>query len=416
MNVLFVTPYLPFPPVSGGRLQTFLRMKHLRARGHAVFLMTLALQQDFGNITELKKLIDDVGCVFVRPDLTKLKGLFRKSLLYEIFTLDRRFGKAASLFAGRNAIDVAVFEGLGTAQYRDWIPRIPSVLYQHNVEHEITGQLAAYVRRSPLKLVKGGAGEVMRNLYLWFFGRKETELVRIFESGSLNKFDRVVACSERDADILRKEAPGTSIVTIPWAVRRPEGFWQPGEKGVRDLVFVGSMTWEPNRDAVLWFANEIFPLLRKSRVKTRLVIAGSGMTKEVACLDNGSDIIVKGFVPDIAGFLLDADVFVAPLRLGSGVNVKVLEAMACGLPVVTTPKGAEGIGTGDGGYFAVASTPEEFVHAVESLLRNRDSARSMGTKAREYIAAHHDIDAVIGAFEEVLSDGMKEAKARGGVG
>jgi glycosyltransferase involved in cell wall biosynthesis len=96
--------------------------------------------------------------------------------------------------------------------------------------------------------------------------------------------------------------------------------------------------------------------------------------------------------------------------------VKVLEAMACGLPVVTTPKGAEGIGTGDGGYFAVASTPEEFVHAVESLLRNRDSARSMGMKAREYIAAHHDIDAVIGAFEEVLSEGMKEAKARGGVG
>lgn len=416
MNVLFVTPYLPFPPVSGGRLQTFLRLKHLRDRGHAVFLMTLALQEESGNIAELKKLIDDVGCLFVKPDLTKMKDLFRESLLYELFTLDRRFGEALSAFADRHAIDVAVFEGLGAAQYRDSISRIPSVLYEHNVEHEIAGQLEAYVRRSPLKLFGSKPGEVMRNLYLWLFGKKETELVRVFEAGALEKFDRVVACSERDADILKKEAPAASIVAIPWAVRRPERYWQPREKGVRDLVFVGSMTWEPNRDAVLWFVNEIFPLLRKSRVKTRLLIAGSGMTGEVARLDNGSDIIVKGFVPDIAEFLLEADVFVAPLRLGSGVNVKVLEAMSYGLPVVTTPKGAEGIGTGGFGYFTVASTPKEFGYAVESLLRDPDSARAMGTKAREYISAHHDIDPVIAAFEEALFSGMKEAKARGGAG
>ena len=413
MKILFITPFLPYPPVSGGRLQTYLRMEHSRKRGHSVFLMTLGLPSDSGNVLALKKVFDGVECIYARPDIAKIKEVFRKSLLYEIFTLDRRFGEELKLFAHNKGIDIAVFEGLGVAQYRDFIPRIPSVLYEHNVEHEITGQLASYLRKSPLKIFGSRPDETMRNLYLYLFGGKERRLVRSLEIESIKKFDLTMTCSDRDADILKKDVPDASCVTIPWAVRKPEKYWLPGDREVRNLVFVGSMAWEPNRDAVLWFAKEIFPMVRKCPVRTKLLIAGSGMVKEIAGLDNQEDIIVKGFVPDISETLLEADVFIAPVRFGSGVNVKVLEAMAYGLPVITTPKGAEGIKAKDLVHFMVAETREEFALAVQHLLQNPEAGRTMGMNAKEYIATHHDIERVIGSVEEALFNVVKAGSPPG---
>jgi glycosyltransferase involved in cell wall biosynthesis len=388
-------------------MQTFLRLENLKKRGNSVFLMTLGLPGDAGHILSLKKIIDDVECVYARPDLSKARHLFRKSVLYEIFTYDRRFAEILRLFAQTKAIDVAVFEGLGVAQYRGAVPHIPAVLYEHNVEHEITGQLVSYLRKSPLKVFGGGADETLRNFYLYLFGGKEKELVRALEVDSLTRFDLVMTCSRRDADMLNKDAEGASLLTVPWLTAKPEKFWSPEKREICTLVFVGSMAWEPNRDAVLWFVKKIFPMVRQGPVRAKLMIAGSFMTKEIAGLDNRKDIIVKGFVRDISEVLLEADVFIAPVRLGSGVNVKVLDAMSFGVPVITTPKGAEGIEGADGEHFMVARNEEEFASAVAYLFRNPEVRKSLGVKAREYISEYHGIDKTIGAFEEALVEVVK---------
>jgi glycosyltransferase involved in cell wall biosynthesis len=414
MNVLFVTPFLPYPPVSGGRMQAFLRLSNLKKRGTAVFLMTLGLPGDTGNVLALKKFLDDVECIYARPDFSKARGVFRKSLLYEIFTYDRRFGKTLRRFVRAKGIDVAVFEGLGVAQYRDDIPDVPSVLYEHNVEHEVIGQLVAYLRKSPLKRVGGRADETLRNLYLCIFGAREKGLVHSLETAALKKFDTVMTCSERDAYILKEEAPDVCPLTIPWGIEIPGKRWAPGERAVRNIVFVGSMAWEPNRDAITWFVSEIFPIVRRGPVKTRLVIAGSSMTGEIAGLDNGVDIIVKGFVEDISEVLLDADVFIAPVRFGSGVNVKVLEAMSYGVPVVTTPKGAEGTGGRHGEHFMVAQNEGEFASAIGRLFENTAAGESLSVKGRQYISEHHGMDKVIGIFEEALVSVVKKRESRPG--
>jgi glycosyltransferase involved in cell wall biosynthesis len=412
MNVLFVTPFLPYPPVSGGRVQTFLRLSNVKKRGNSVFLMTLGLPGETGSVRALKESMDDVECIYTRPDFSKAKGVFGKSLLYEIFTYDRRFGGRLRSFARTKEIDVAVFEGLGVAQYREDIPDVPSILYEHNVEHEVVGQLVSYLRKSPLKILGSRTDETLRNMYLCVFGTREKALVRLLEDSALRKFDLVMACSERDADILKKEAPDAQLLAVPWGIEIPEKKWAYRQRDVRNIVFVGSMAWEPNRDAVTWFVRAIFPLVKRGPVKTRLVIAGSSMTGEIAGLAD-DDIIVEGFVEDISRVLLDADVFIAPVRFGSGVNVKILEAMSYGVPVVTTPKGAEGTGGRDGEHFMVAGDEGEFASAIGCILENAAVRESLSAMGREYVSEHHGIDKIIGIFEDALVSVVKARQPRG---
>jgi len=374
----------------------------MKKRGHSVFLMSLALKKEENSILELKDYLDDVGYIFAKPDYRKMQYLMRKSLLYEIFTYDRQFSKKLGSFAHQNNVDIAVFEGLGVAQYRNAIPGVPSVLSKHNIEYEIIEHLVLALRESPARVLTGPADEKLKNIYLYLFGKREKKLVMTYELASLLKFDLIMTCSERDAAVLGSGGNEVPYVTIPWCIEKPIGFNNPIQKDVYTLLFVGSMEWEPNRDAVRWFVREIFPLLRKKGKEVNLVIAGSGISEEIQNLGNGKDIDVKGYVPDISDVFLDADIFIAPIRLGSGVNVKVIEAMSYGVPVVTTSKGVEGIGVKDGEHVIVADTPEEFAHNIISLVMNPEIRKSLGVAARKYISRHHLTDSVMEVFERAL--------------
>ena len=402
MNILFVTPYLPYPPVSGGRLQTFLRINYLKKRGHSVFLMTLARTGEYNYVVELKNYLDEVECIYREPDFTKVRYLFRKNLLHEIFTHDRRFGEKLRSFADSKKVDISLFEGLGVAQYRDFIPHVPSALYEHNVEYEITEQFVSNLRKSPLKVLKGKMDEKMRNCYLYLFGEREIKLVRKFEVNSLRKFGLFITCSQRDAHILERDTKETPHIVIPWCIEMPVEFNKPQEKDIYSLVFVGSMEWEPNRDAIKWFVKEIFPLIKKKIKNIKLLIVGSFMSEDVQRLDNKKDILVKGFVPDISEVFRETDIFIAPVRLGSGVNVKVLEAMSYGVPVITTSKGAEGIEALHGEHFLIVNTPEEFTDTIKYLLDNKETRKMLGMNAREYISKYHEADKVIELLENIL--------------
>lgn len=407
MNVLFVTPYLPYPPISGGRLQTFLRLKYFKKRGHSVFLMTFALEDECDGILELKGHIDDIKYVYPRTDLSKIKHLAKKSLLYEIFTYNRSFGENLKSFSEDREIDIAVFEGLGVAQYRDSIPGVPSVLYEHNVEYEIVDQLVSSLRRSPLMILNGKVDEKLRNLWFFFFGEREKRLVRKFELNALKKFNLLITCSERDADILKKDLKDTPNLTIPWCVEIPDKFTKIANRRIYNLVFVGSMQWVPNRDAIIWFVKEVFPLIKRELNNIKLIIVGSYMSKDIQAFNNKEDIVVKGFVPDISKIWLETDIFIAPIRFGSGVNVKVIEAMSYGIPVITTSMGAEGIEAINGEHFIISNTPEEFLHDIKFLIKNPEIRKYIGGKARKYVLQYHSIDKVIDSFEDTLMDVIK---------
>jgi glycosyltransferase involved in cell wall biosynthesis len=126
------------------------------------------------------------------------------------------------------------------------------------------------------------------------------------------------------------------------------------------------------------------------------------MSNGMHALDNKRDIIVTGFVPDTSKFLIDADIFVAPIRFGGGVKVKIIDAMSYGVPVITTTKGAEGLEARHGEHFLIADSPKEFVENIRLLIENVELRRSLGIKAREYVLEHHDINRGIELLEEYL--------------
>ncbi|HXX81901.1 MAG TPA: glycosyltransferase [Thermodesulfovibrionales bacterium] len=412
MNILFITPFLPYPPISGGRLQTFVRLKHLKNKGHCVFLLSLATPNEHSFVSELKNIIDDVCCIYMKRDLAKIRYLFRKSLLYEIFTYDRAFAGNTQKFLEDKKIDIAVFEHLGVAHYRDCIRLIPSVLSEQNVEREIVEQLVSYLSKSPSKIWQGKWDRKLRDMYLFLFGGYEQKLVGALESKALCEFNLCLTCSEKDARSLRKHSNGAPCVTIPWCVETPSLQHKPKVKDMYDLVFIGSMDWEPNRDAMKWFVKEIFPLVRRELKDMRLLIAGSSMSDDIRELDNGKDILVKGFVPDISTFLLHGDIFIAPIRMGGGVKVKVLEAMSYGIPVISTSKGAEGLHARNREHFLIADSPEEFVESISTLTNDQDLRLLMGMRGREYISRYHGVDSVIELIERCMIDVVKGNDAK----
>lgn len=409
MNILFITPYLPYPPISGGRLQTFLRIKKLKERGHNVYLAAIA---EFGakekDIRELRKYIKEMEVVPAQIDLAKLKFLLGKSLILELFSFQPGFEAAIKSFIKDKEIDVAVYEGIGSAQYREATRNIPSIIYEHNVEYEIIEQLVSSLKKSFSKIFQGNIDEKLRNLWLYIFSEKEKKLAKEFELNSLRKFDLFITCSDRDASILKKDVKDTPHVTVPWCIEVPNRYHKPEKKDIYNLVFVGSMYWEPNRDAILWFAKEIFPLIQKKIGNIRLLIVGSYPSKEIQALNNNKDIVVKGFIEDISKVWLETDIFVAPIRLGSGVNVKVIEAMSYGIPVVTTAKGAEGLNAVHGEHFLIANTPGEFLDSIQYLIENIEVRESLGLKSREHVLKYHEIDKVMDLFEKVLTNVIRK--------
>ena len=160
------------------------------------------------------------------------------------------------------------------------------------------------------------------------------------------------------------------------------------------LLFVGGFAHPPNADAVLWFAREIFPLIRK-QIPVNFYIVGSKVTDEIKALeqpDNG--IIVKGFVTEeeLANLYASCRIVVVPLRYGAGVKGKVIEALYYGAPVVTTSIGAEGIPEADQ-VMVVRDEPETFAEEVIALYNDPDSLRQMSQNTQNYIRTYHSIDA-----------------------
>jgi len=310
--------------------------------------------------------------------------------------------------ARKYKIDIAIFEGLGVAQYRDVLNGIPAVLYEHNVEYELTEQFVASLRGAPLKVFKGGLDQIITNCWLYLFGIVEARRTKRLELSSLRKFDCVLNCSDRDAAILRMTGTDFNGKVLPWCIEIPSCEWSDrhdySNKKTYNLLFLGSMTWEPNKDAIFWFVREILPLIHKDMQNVNLQIVGSFRDKEIMGLHDGERIIVRGYVEDLSEVMNKADIFIAPIRMGSGVNVKVLDAMSHALPVVTTSKGAEGLDVQNGKHLVIGDAAHDFAEGVLALLYSANLRKKIGVNGYEYVVRNHSAERIVDRFDSILRE------------
>jgi len=230
-----------------------------------------------------------------------------------------------------------------------------------------------------------------------------------YELRMLGTFDKAFITSAYDKAYLERHAGRRldNLIVIPNGVRE-DLFSRSLVDDEEDwIVFLGKMNYAPNVDAVVYFANEVFPLVRPRLPEAKFVIVGASPAKEVLKLARISGILVTGYVEDPYKYLEKAKVVVAPLRFSAGIQNKILEAMALRKAVVTTTKGARGIAGRDGEHFLVADEPEDMAEKILKLLASPYLRKEIGENARRLVETTYRWDIIgeklLAEIDEVLN-------------
>jgi glycosyltransferase involved in cell wall biosynthesis len=227
--------------------------------------------------------------------------------------------------------------------------------------------------------------------------------------------DRVVAVSEADKRALQRLVPGLEVTVVPNGVDTEfynDQFPMTNDQvrighwdlviGHSSLVFTGKMDFRPNVDAVVWFCQEVLPLVRRRIPDVRFYIVGQSPHRRVLRLADDPVVTVTGYVDDVRPYIASACVYVVPLRMGGGTRLKVLEAMAMGKAIVSTSLGCEGFeGLVSGRELFIADAPEEFAQRVVELLDDTSRRERLGWAARRFVEERYDWRLIVPRLEQV---------------
>jgi len=261
------------------------------------------------------------------------------------------------------------------------------VLFQHNVEATIWKRHVEHASNLP------------KRLYFELQARR----MSAHEGEVCRQVKNVIAVSEQDAETMRADYGVQRVEPVPTGVDL-EFFARPAQsERVADLVFLGSMDWMPNIDGMEWFTAEVLPLIRKKRPECTLAIVGRKPAASIEDLANGDPLIrVTGTVPDVRPYLWGSAVSIVPLRIGGGTRLKIYEAMAARIPVVSTAIGAEGLDVRAGENIFIADRPQDFAERCLALLEDPTLVCRMASSAWEMIAERYSWEVVSRKFEELL--------------
>jgi len=391
MRILFLSPYAPYPLHSGGALRIYHLLKAL-SRQHEVWCLTFAPEEGKA------KLLEELGtfCHVLTVPLPPTRSLPRRAWTTLTSPLpDMAFRNLSPAFSAtlQNLLQQETFaviqaESIEMGRYllelRRQRRKQPSlVLDEFNAEYLL--QKGAAFTSIRERSAKGIAGAIY-SLIQW-------QKLRAYERSLLQQVDHTLAVSEEDRQALLRLHPQAQISIIPNGVDsssftpRPSISPSPPYR----LVFTGTLDFRPNVDAVLWFARAILPLVQKQIPQVKFVIVGRTPSAEVQALHNGQSIEVWANVPEIYPFLAAAAVFVLPMRMGGGIRLKLLEALALQLPTVSTPLGAMGVPElRNAEHLLLATTPEEFAEATLSLLKDEAMGKRLGVAGRNLVQAKYD--------------------------
>lgn len=384
MKILWVRDHLLHPVEWGGRVRTYSLLKHLKRRGNEITYITIASRSDSLNALEhateycdrLVRVPYQRGLLFI----FKLQNLtcallppFRSRILRAIEREIQTFD-----------YDLVVSDFLWSNFYLPRKVKIPSVLFQHNVESMI------FRRR-----YENAHGVKRAILY-----HKWVRLYQ-YERTACRRFNAIVAVSRIDRDYMRNQFGLKEVYDFPTGVDTQ--FFHPTSRNreTNELVFIGSMDYEPNVDAILHFAKNILPLVSRHISTVKLTVVGWRPTQRLIDLARSNkQIKIVGRVEDVRPHLERANAFVVPIRIGSGTRLKIYEAMAMEKPVISTSIGAEGLPVRNEENLLIADDDVDFANAVVRVLSNQSLANRLGHNARKH-AKNYDWEYVASEFEKM---------------
>lgn len=391
MKILVVLPRFPYPLDKGDKLRAYHQIKHLSLRNEVYLFCvshTIVPEQD---IDQLRPYCKDIRVVHLNR-LTSIKNVVRN-------------------FVHSKSLQIGYWDSKKSRRaYKSFEAEIhPDVLYSQMVR-----TIPLVARSSVPKVMdfqdalsmntERRMDSVRKGFWHWVL-HFEFKMLRSTEYNSFKIFDDLVIISETDSDAIPHHK-NSDINIIPNGV--DFDYYQPRERTKDfDLVFCGNMQYAPNVHAVQYLVHSIMPLVWKKLPNTRLLI--SGTSPKPAVLKLASDkVVVGGRVDDIRDSYSQAKVFVAPMTMGSGLQNKLLEAMAMRLPCVTTSLANDSLGAVHGESILVGNTPQEFADQIVTLLSNPDQLSAIAAAGYDYVHQNYSWTTFVDKLENVLSNVVRK--------
>ena len=399
MRILQISHRVPWPLNEGGTIGIFNYSKGYAQAGHQVVLLALDGNKHKTNRLEAQQALEPFAkttIVGIDTDI-KIWDAFKNLFSAESYNVKRfyskEFERLIETTIKENEFDVIQIEGTYAALYTHTVMQHKSsnclvVLRQHNVEYQIWQRLARN-SKNPLKK--------------WYLNLLANRL-KTFESRHLNQYDIIVPVTEDDG-ILFKNL-GCRIPIIPAPAGIDTDLWQPSRTAdINKCYHLGSLEWLPNQEAMWWFIHDIWPSLKAQFSKLEFYLAGKNMPLSFRQLKI-EGIHVVDYVEDATDFVADKGINIVPLLSGSGIRLKILEAMSAGKIVISTTIGAQGIHYNNKNLL-IADNVEQFVSAISIVHQNPDQAQSLQEEARKLIINEYSnqkvIQNLIATFELFLA-------------
>jgi polysaccharide biosynthesis protein PslH len=396
-DILFLAHRVPYPPDRGDKIRGFNLIKYLSTKKRVHLIAFADDPKDLKQKSGLAKYTGNRS-IFWRAKSQLTSGvqamLSHRPVSLAAFDNDALRQSVENMLARHNIDTIFVF----SSQMAQYLPARPRQRVIMDFVDMDSAKFAAYA---------GSARGPMR----WMLGR-EARLLMAHEKAIAARADANLFVSEAEAELFRRRTGADRVHVIENGI--DTDYFDPGACFKRIdamgslIVFTGQMDYRPNIEGVTWFAETILPHIRLVHPDARFMIVGRNPTDAVKALAKHPGVMVTGEVADVRGWLAQAAVVVAPLKLARGIQNKVLEGMAMARPVVASAAAAQGIE--HGGTIRVGTTVGEIAEAVTQLLSDRRMAAEMGAAARRQVMERYSWEARLAPLDDVLGLPLRPAK------
>jgi glycosyltransferase involved in cell wall biosynthesis len=422
MQILFLTQIIPYPPDAGPKVKTWHVLRYLASRGHRIILASFIRPEEEEHVLALQEVCQQVYTVPIRRSRLADVGYWvRSHFTGRPFLIERDdlvgMREVVSNIMETEKIDVVHADQLTMTQFGlpycgQFYDRSPMGNEGHHYVLKKRPLLVFDAHNAVWTIV-----ERMRQNAPWFLKPVEgleANRIKRYEGMIVDQFDLTLAVAEPDRLALKNAVeyysdgthePSISILVVPIAVDTQQ--LQPVRRspGSKNIVTLGTLHYPPNADGIRWFAQEVFPLIRQIDPEVTLTILGKNPPADFYQLQakNPSVIEVTGYVQDLTPYLERAALMVIAVRAGGGMRVRILEAFARGMPVVTTTVGLEGIEAQAEEQILVEDTPEAFAKATLRVLQDGQLGYRLAENGRRLAEEMYDWQVVLTKMDAIYN-------------
>lgn len=406
MKILFLTNLLPYPLDNGGKIKTYSTLKALTNAGHDIDLLCFREVNDEKNTECLKNILGCKNIYEVNHKLTT--SIYLKYMMFiaimSIFSKysfgiykynSMKMKKLIISLLQNNNYDCVYYDHLQMFLYDNIVRSkkhsIKSVLDEHNCEYLIMER--NYYNTS--------------NLFKKAFLKLETFKLKKFEISALKSVNKVIFLSEEDKEEFSKLIDfniNTSIIPIGIETPREMIEYEYKDLDCVSILFVGTLSWAPNNDGLIWFLRNVAPKINEKCCEFRITVVGKNPSRELLDIsERYKNMNITGYVESVIPFYREADFMIVPLFVGSGQRVKIIEGFSYGIPIISTTIGAEGLEYKEQENILIANNENEFLEKI-NMMKNGGLRKKLSKNAKTTFDKYYSINAVEQKIQNVISD------------